>query len=63
MNRPRTNLGVVLRRWRTMGELTIREAAALAGMNHTTWFRIEEGRAMDAATMVKLLKWMMEEAK
>ena len=56
---PITNLGEVLRKWRVMKELSLREAAPMIGLNHATLFRIEEGRAMDAATMLKLWSWFM----
>ena len=53
----RTNLGDVLRKWRVMHEWSLRDAAKVTGLHYTTLFRIEEGRAIDATTMLKLWNW------
>lgn len=49
----------VLRCWRVMEELTIRQAAKQIGISAATLMRIEHGRNFDAATLAKILQWMM----
>lgn len=55
-----TNLGEVLRKWRVMRELTIREASKIIGLHYTTYFRLEEGRHPDSETMLKLWNWFVK---
>lgn len=54
-----TNLGVMFKRYRAMGDFDLRSLAAWIGIAPATLMRIEHGRAIDAATLLKLLSWMM----
>lgn len=49
-----TNLGQMLRFYRACMGLDLREAAAYIGVSYPTLMRIEKGRAMDAATWLKI---------
>jgi len=52
-------LGEVIRRWRKMSDVGIREAAREIGVSHGTLSRIERGEAMDGTTLAKVLGWLM----
>lgn len=52
-------LGEVIRLWRKMSDLGIREVAADIGVSHGTLSRIERGEAMDGNTLAKVLVWLV----
>jgi transcriptional regulator with XRE-family HTH domain len=57
-------LGKVIRYWRKMSDIGIREAAQQIGISHGTLSRIERGEAMEGETLAKVLGWLMaNEAK
>ena len=56
-------LGDILRKWRIMSELTVREVAVQIGILPSTYCRIENGKAMDGRTLAAVMKWMTEEPK
>jgi len=51
-------LGEVLKKWRRMSDIGIREASKQMGISHGTLSRIERGEAMDGATLIKILTWL-----
>lgn len=53
-------VGTMIRCWRRIEDVGIREAAQQIGVSHGTLSRIERGEQMDAATMMKLLRWLFE---
>ena len=57
-NRP-TNLGEMLRLYRTVRNVTLRQMAPAIGTSPATLMRIEHGEAFDAATMLKLWTWLL----
>ena len=54
-------LSEVLRKWRALREITLRELAAEFGISAPTLSRIEHGRQCDAETLVKILVWLTAE--
>lgn len=54
-------IGEVIRRWRKMSDIGIRDAAAEIGISHGTLSRIERGEEMTGTTMVKVLTWLFSE--
>lgn len=54
-------LGDVLRKWRKMSDLTLREAASRIGVRFNTLARIETGEQMDGATLAVILRWLTTE--
>jgi transcriptional regulator with XRE-family HTH domain len=52
-------LGSVLRKYRTMREITVRDLAKEMGISFPTLSRIEHGLPMDATTLMKILNWLM----
>lgn len=52
-------LGKVIRYWRKMSDIGIREAASQIGISHGTLSRIERGEAMEGETLAKVLGWLM----
>jgi transcriptional regulator with XRE-family HTH domain len=56
-------LGEVIRKWRVMSELSIRDAAAMIGISATTMHRFESGDAVDGRTLIAVLKWLMATEK
>ena len=54
-------LGVVLRKYRAIAELSIRVLALDIGVSAATLSRIERGEAMDGRTLGKVLIWLMQE--
>jgi len=51
-------IGKVLRSWRRIEDIGVREAAQVIGVSHGTVSRIERGEQIDAVTMMKLLNWL-----
>jgi DNA-binding Xre family transcriptional regulator len=54
-----TNLGTALRCFMAMERWSMRKLAPEIGISAATLHRVCSGYAMDAATLVKLLNWMM----
>jgi transcriptional regulator with XRE-family HTH domain len=54
----RNNLGCVLRCWRLMKDLGLRDAAKQIGIGGATLMRIEQGREPDFRTVMRILKWL-----
>ena len=59
----RMRLGEVIRKWRMMSELTIRDAATMIGISSTTLHRFEGGDDVDGRTLIAVLKWLMANEK
>lgn len=55
-----TNLGAMLRLWRTVNDRSLRDVAKDIGIGHATLMRIEHGEMFDAATMLKLWTWLLQ---
>ncbi len=53
-----TRLGEMLRLYRTVRQLSLREIAPDIGISAATLMRIEAGQAYDAATLLKLWTWL-----
>lgn len=58
-----TNLGRVLHRWRINEGVTLRNAGKQIGVAPATLMRLEHGRQPEGPTLVKLLVWLLTEAK
>lgn len=56
-------LGKVIRYWRKMSDIGIREAAQQIGVSHGTLSRIERGEAMEGETLAKVLGWLMSKER
>lgn len=54
-----TNLGEMLRCYMAMNRWSMRKLAPKIGISSATLFRICDGYAMDAKTMLKVVNWMM----
>jgi len=52
------NIGDVLKNWRLMEKMTLREACKRVGVSHPTLQRIEQGKSVDGATMWKILAFL-----
>ncbi len=52
-------LGEILRLYRTVRGLSLRDVAPHIGISSATLMRIETGQAFDAATLMKLWMWML----
>lgn len=53
-------IGEVIRCYRRIKDVGIRETSAEIGVSHGTLSRIERGDQMDAYTMMKLMRWLFE---
>ena len=53
-------LGTVLRDWRAMNRLTIRQVSKQIGLPISTLSRIENGQSMDGRSVARILTWMLE---
>jgi len=51
-------LGEIIRKWRAMSELGVREVAKEIGISHGTLARIERGEDCDGATLIKIMIWL-----
>lgn len=56
-------LGIVIRKYRLMSELGIRELAKEIGTSTATLSRIERGFPADGNTLAKVLVWLMTQEK
>lgn len=56
-------LGELLKKWRIMNELGLRDMAKDLGVSTSTLSRIERGENMDGASLAKILKWLLESVK
>ena len=54
-------LGVLLRKYRAMQELTVRDLAAQIGIPHATLSRVENGENLDAQNLMKIFNWLVAE--
>lgn len=52
-------IGDVLRKWRKMSDLTVKDAAKQIGIGTSTLLRIENGEMMDGVTLAKILTWLL----
>jgi transcriptional regulator with XRE-family HTH domain len=51
-------LGELLRKWRAMSELDLKQAGAQIGIAASTLMRIEQGKVPDGETLLKLMSWI-----
>ena len=51
-------LGEVIRCWRRIKDIGVREAALEIGVSHGTLSRVERGEKMDAETLLKIWTWL-----
>jgi transcriptional regulator with XRE-family HTH domain len=51
-------LGIVLRKYRAIQELSVRQLAKEIGIAFATLSRLENGMAVDADTLMKILVWL-----
>lgn len=54
-----TRFGEMLRLYRTVRQLSLRDVAPAIGIGHATLMRIETGEAFDADTLLKLWTWLL----
>lgn len=54
-------LGTVLRKYRAMAEVPVRDLAQEMGISAPALSRIENGKAMDIQTFMKILEWLTSE--
>ena len=52
-------IGKVIKKWRLMSELTLRQAAKQIGIGHCTLMRLEMGHSPRAETLRAVLIWML----
>lgn len=53
-------IGEVIRCYRRIKDVGIRETGIEIGISHGTLSRIERGEQIDAVTMMKLMRWLFE---
>lgn len=58
-----TNLGAMLRTYMAMERWSMRKLAPEIGISAATLHRLCSGYAMDAATLLKVINWMMGNRK
>lgn len=56
-------LGTVIKKYRVMSELTMRDVAKEVGIGAATLMRLEKGHSPDGATLAKILAWLLSEKK
>lgn len=52
-------LGEVIRKWRKMSDVGIRDISSEIGISHGTLSRIERGEPMEGETLAKVLHWLL----
>lgn len=50
----------VLKKWRVMRELTLKDASAMIGIGPSVLQYLEAGRPPSAETQVQLIRWLFE---
>ena len=55
-------IGEIIEGWRHSGRMGVREAAAMIGISSATLSRVENGGAIDGATMWKLMVFLFGDA-
>lgn len=53
-------IGQLLKVWRLMNKLGVREAGIILKLSPSTISRIENGKPMDQETMVLLINWLFQ---
>lgn len=53
-------IGELLKLWMAVEGIKVRDLAAEIGVSASTVSRITRGESMDAATMLKLIRWLFE---
>jgi transcriptional regulator with XRE-family HTH domain len=53
-------IGELLKKWRILNERTLRDLGKEIGVSAATLMRIEQGHAVDSATMVALIDWLFK---
>ena len=56
-------LAELLRKWRVMSELDLKQAGAIIGISASTLMRIEQGKVPEGETVLKLLHWIFGPAE
>lgn len=56
-------IGEMVRMYRTMRNMTMRDLAKDIGIAHATVMRIEHGKAFDTHTLLKVLHWALDKPK
>lgn len=56
-------LGQVIKRWRVMSEINLRDAAKMIGTSTATLSRIEQGENMDGKTLARIFEWLLSDWK
>ena len=55
-------LGRIMRRWRLVEDLGLREMAATLGISAATLSRFENGHNVDGATLTRIFTWVLAES-
>lgn len=55
-------LGIIIKKYRVMSELTLREVGKEIGISAATLMRLEQGREPDGKTIAKILAWLFSSA-
>jgi transcriptional regulator with XRE-family HTH domain len=53
-------IGKILRKWRIVNELSIKDVAGSIGLAPSTLFKIENDAPVDAPTLMRLINWLTE---
>lgn len=56
-------LGKVIKKYRLISELTLREVGKEIGIGAATLMRLEQGREPDGQTIAKILAWLFSDEK
>ena len=55
-------LGQVIKKYRVISELSLRDVGKEIGIGAATLMRFEQGRDADAQTLAKILAWLFKDA-
>lgn len=56
-------LAEIMRKWRIVSEISLRELAKETGINHSTMNRFERGLPLDSQNLVKILTFVLSEQR
>jgi len=51
-------IALLLKKWRLINEIQVKELAAELGISKATLYRLEAGGGIDGATLMKIFNWL-----
>jgi DNA-binding Xre family transcriptional regulator len=56
-------IALLLKKWRLINEIQVKELAAELGISKATMYRLESGGGIDGETLMKIFNWLTQEVE